>query len=324
MTVAILAFLIDCVIGDPKSAYHPVALIGHVISSLEQALYRVTDNSTQKFFAGFILTVLVLLISYDVPSTLMRFVNAFHLPHLSLAVEALLLSFTISPKSLAQAAMQIRALLMEKNIPEARHQVGYIVGRDTNKLDEEEIARATVETVAENITDGIISPLCFYLLGGLPLAYLYRAANTMDSMIGYKNAKYFWFGKAAARLDDVLNYIPARLTGCLLCLAALFLRLHVRAALKYWHRDAAKHPSPNGGHAEAPMAGALGIRLGGWNQYFGQRHFRAYMGEAKHPIGAKDIQQAVRMMYTATLLFLLLAYGLSIFLPKILTFFFAF
>ena len=202
-----------------------------------------------------------------------------------------------------------RNLLKDGELSEARRKVGWIVGRDTEKLSAPEASRAAIETVAENTVDGIISPLFFYLVGGLPLAVLYRAANTMDSMLGYKNAKYLYFGRVAARLDDVLNYIPARVTGALFVLAAFLLHFDGRRAWRILRRDAAKHPSPNGGHAEAPVAGALGIRLGGKNYYFGEPHFRAYMGEATRDIEADDIQKTVRLMYTVTVLFLLIAYG---------------
>ncbi|MDR1702569.1 MAG: adenosylcobinamide-phosphate synthase CbiB, partial [Sporomusaceae bacterium] len=201
--------------------------------------------------------------------------------------------------------------------------VSYIVGRDTARLDAPEITRATVETVAENIVDGIIAPLFYAMagsvlfsfaaadsellfsaaIGSTPLAFLYRAVNTMDSMLGYKNEKYRDFGMAAARVDDVFNYIPARLTGMLIVLAAFLLSYDAKGALRSILRDARKHPSPNSGFAEAGVAGALGVRLGGLNFYGGVSSFRAYMGEAKTPLRLEHIQAANRIMYVTTFLF---------------------
>ena len=228
----------------------------------------------------------------------------------TMAVEALLLAFTISPKSLAKAGRGIYALLLTNELDKARKAVGWIVGRDTEELDESEVARATVETIAENTVDGVIAPLFFFVIGGVPLAFLYRAANTMDSMIGYKNEKYLYFGKAAAKLDDVLNYIPARITAVLFIVSAWLLGFDSRNAMRMMQRDAAKHPSPNGGYAEATVAGALHIRLGGINSYFGKKSFRAYMGEAIERTAPKHIMESIRMMYTATVLFLIFAYAL--------------
>ena len=161
--------------------------------------------------------------------------------------------------------------------------------------------RATVETVAENTIDGILSPLFFFALGGAPLAACYRAANTLDSMIGYKNDKYLYFGRFAARLDDVLNYIPARIGALLYILMAALLRYDWKGAWRIVRRDASKHPSPNGGYAEAAVAGALGIRLGGYNSYFGKVSFRAYMGDPRHELGPGHIRQAVHLMYAVAL-----------------------
>lgn len=228
--------------------------------------------------AGLVVVLLVLLVVFNVLYLLYWGLDALGNPYVTMGAEALLLSFTICPRSLASAAEEIYTFLIHHHLGAAREKVGWIVGRDTDQLDEGEIVRATVETVAENTTDGIISPLFFYAIGGLPLAVLYRAVNTMDSMLGYKNEKYLYFGRPAARLDDICNFIPARITGLLFIIAAFFLRLDYGNAWRMMRRDAAKHPSPNGGYAEASVAGALDIRLGGYNSYFGKMTFRAYMG----------------------------------------------
>ncbi len=308
MLTAVIAFFIDCIVGDPRSSLHPVVLIGKLIAWLERCFYHPEDTNEKKLLLGGFLTLIVLVVCYEITWCILQLLALIPLPYVGMALEALLLSFMISPKSLAAAGMEIRALLKDGDLLNARKKVGWIVGRDTDRLSNLEVSRAAIETVAENTIDGIIAPLFFYLIGGLAFAVLYRAANTMDSMLGYKNAKYLYFGKVAARFDDVINYIPARLTGAFFVLAAFLLRFDARKAWRILRRDAKKHPSPNGGYAEAPVAGALGIRLGGNNYYFGKRHFRAYMGDATRDIKADDIQKTVRLMYTVTVLFLLFSY----------------
>ena len=304
MIAAVVAFLIDALIGDPRSKFHPVVLIGNLISALEKILRRDFDSPKTKIFKGGVLVCIVITISFLIGFGIETLTK--NIPGLVLQIffQASVLSFMISPRSLADAANEIYFLLTQENIILAREKVGWIVGRDTQNLNEAEIARATVETVAENTVDGIISPLFYFAIGGLPLAVTYRAINTMDSMLGYKNEKYFYFGRVAARLDDVANFIPARLTAILFIGAAIVLNLDFKNAFKMMKRDAQKHPSPNGGWAEATVAGALNIRLGGTNYYFGEPHFRAYMGEPNESLEAAHISGAVRMMYTATILFL--------------------
>ena len=308
MLTGIIAFLIDTIIGDPRTKYHPVVLMGKLIALLEHCFYRADDSDNKKFVMGIMLVIITLLISYEVAAAIMMLSYQIPFSWGSAAVGGLLLSFTISPNSLAKAGKGIYALLIMGELTEAREKVGWIVGRDTNDLDDAEIARATIETIAENTVDGIIAPLFFFVLGGVPLAVLYRAANTMDSMIGYKNEKYLYFGRGASKFDYVLNYIPARITAMLFLFSALILGFDYRNAYRIMQRDAAKHPSPNGGYAEATMAGALHIRLGGMNSYFGRKSFRAYMGDAMVLIVPQHIMAATRMMYTATVLFIIVLY----------------
>ena len=308
MLTAIIAFFMDMLIGDPNSRWHPVVLMGKLIGVLERWFYRESDSDGKKFAAGAMLVLITLLASYEAAAAVIML--SYQLPWEwgPAAAGGLLLSFTISPKSLAKAGKGIYTLLILGEIEKAREKVGWIVGRDTENLPEAEIVRATVETIAENTVDGIIAPLFFFVIGGVPMAVLYRAANTMDSMIGYKNDKYLYFGRAAARLDDVLNYIPARITGVLFVFAAWILGFDYRSGYRMMLRDAQKHPSPNGGYAEATVAGALHIRLGGVNSYFGRKSFRAYMGEAIELTAPKHIMECIRMMYTATVMFLIITY----------------
>ena len=304
MITAIVAFLIDALIGDPRSKLHPVVLIGNLISLLEKILRREVDSPAKKIVKGGVLVSAVVVITLFVGFAIETLSHEVPSLAAQIFIQALVLSFMISPRSLSDAGREIFYLLEQDNLPRAREKVSWIVGRDTQNLNEAEVARATVETVAENTVDGIISPLFYFAVGGLPLAVAYRAINTMDSMLGYKNDKYIYFGRVAARLDDVANFIPARLTGLLFIVAAFVLRLDWRNAFNMMKRDASKHPSPNGGWAEATVAGALNIRLGGVNYYFGQPHFRAYMGEPNEILEAAHILGAIRLMYTATILFL--------------------
>ena len=304
---AVVAFLIDALIGDPRSKFHPVVLMGNLISLMEKFLRRDSDGYVKKICMGGILVTAVLAVSYGVGVLILLLVNLAGSYTLKILVEALVLSFMISPRSLAEAGREIYFLLTRENLIEARRKVGWIVGRDTEHLNEAEVVRATIETVSENTVDGIISPLFYFAIGGLPLAIAYRAVNTMDSMLGYKNEKYLYFGRVAARLDDVANFIPARITAILFIVSAFILNLDYKKAFEMMKRDASKHPSPNGGYAEATVAGALNIQLGGINSYFGVPHFRAYMGDPIEPLNSQHILLTIRLMYTATIIFLTLA-----------------
>ena len=308
MITAILGFIADTLIGDPRSKLHPVVLIGQLIAGLEKLFYRETQSSRQKLVSGGILAMLVMVLTYEIVNAIELLLQNISNKYVIMAINGFLLSFTISPKSLANAGREIYDYLMVEDLENARYKVGWIVGRDTENLSPQEVSRAAIETVAENTVDGIISPLFFFLIGGLPLAYLYRAINTMDSMLGYKNDRYLYFGRVAARIDDVANYIPARITGIIFVVSAFVLRLNTTNSWKMLRRDASKHPSPNGGWAEASVAGALEIRLGGYNFYFGRETFRAYMGEPLQEMGPQHIMTCIQMMYTATILFLLLAH----------------
>jgi len=310
MITAILSFFIDTVVGDPGGKWHPVALIGRLIAFLERIFYRKEQGRNFQFLSGAIVVLLTICICYDLTAFLMHGIAFLPFTYADTILGAIILSFTICPRSLAKAGRDIYELLAQGNLAKAREAVGRIVGRDTRNLNDGEIARATVETIAENTNDGIIAPLFYFVIGGVPLAVMYRAVNTLDSMLGYHNERYEYFGKTAARLDDVFGYIPARITGVLFVLSAMLLGFDAHHALDTMRRDAAKHPSPNGGYCEASMAGALHIRLGGYNTYFGKKQFRAYMGEVLELVAPKHILESIRMMYTATVLFLLLAYFL--------------
>lgn len=308
--VPTLAFLLDTLLGDPHSSWHPVVLIGRLISAFEKLLYpRKAASPAWLFLSGTLVVVLVV----SVVGTLIWMLTEWAKetgPIMYVSVSAVILYFTISPRALLRDGAAISRLLNNRNLPDARHRLSWIVGRDTEDLEESDIARGVVETIAENTTDGVLSPLFWFLFAGPVGAACYRAANTMDSMLGYKNDRYLYFGRVAARLDDVLNYIPARLTFLLFITASALLGYDAKNAWRIGLRDAKKHPSPNGGYAEAPTAGALHVRLGGWNRYEGKPEFREYMGDADRPLTAMDIISSIKIMYTATILFLFLMTGI--------------
>lgn len=297
----IIAYILDRLIGDPKAIPHPVVLIGNSISKLEKIIRKCEFKNLK--VAGLLFPLLIVGGTYLIVSLLLELSKLVH-PFLFLFIQILLISSTIATKGLADAGLGIYHLLAKKDLEQARFSLSMIVGRDTKNLDEAEITRGTVETVAENIVDAIISPLFFALIGGAPLAMAYRATNTLDSMIGYKNEKYIDLGWASARLDDILNFIPARITGLLLIVASLLLRLDAKTAFTIIMRDAKLHPSPNSGIPESAVAGALQIQLGGTNYYKGIPSHRAVMGDWYRPLQADDILKTVKMMKASVNVFI--------------------
>lgn len=308
--VLVTAYLIDRVVGDPRSLPHPVVIIGWWISRLEWLIRTCVKQEKHLKAAGVLFPLLIVAGSYAVV-WLIIWAGALVSPWLSFALSAWLISTTIATKGLADAGLEIMRHLQAGDIPAARRSLSMVVGRDTEHLDEAEICRGAVETVAENIVDAIVSPLIYAAIGGAPLAMAYRAANTLDSMLGYKNEKYRNLGWASARFDDVANYIPARLTALLLLAASWLLRLDVRQSWQIIRRDAHLHPSPNSGLPEAAVAGALGVQLGGLNTYQGVPSERARLGDARRPLRPEDIRMTVRLMYGASLLCLLVCLGIA-------------
>ncbi|MFZ5943607.1 MAG: adenosylcobinamide-phosphate synthase CbiB [Bacillota bacterium] len=302
----ILAYLIDLIIGDPEKIPHPVVLIGTLISKLERILYNPQHNDTRKFLYGAFLVILVSLIAYSFTWLLIYSLNSIHYL-LGLAASIWIISTTIAVKGLANAGAGIAKVLSKGNLSCARKELGFIVGRDTGELDEKEIIRGTVETIAENIVDGVTSPLFFALLGGAPLAIAYRAVNTMDSMLGYKNDRYLYFGRAAARLDDIINFIPARLTGLCISLVSLAIPgISGRNSIKILLRDARNHPSPNSGFAESAVSGALQVRLGGLNYYQGIPSQRPFIGDEINPLDISAIKNSIVILYSVSAVWVLL------------------
>ncbi|OKP91471.1 adenosylcobinamide-phosphate synthase CbiB [Paenibacillus sp. P32E] len=303
--ILLAAYVLDRIIGDPRTIPHPVVLMGKAITALERLIRRFCTQPRTLKPAGILLPLLVAGGAWGVTAALLLLLSRVS-PGLGWAAEVWLIATTIASKGLKDAGMAVYVELRKGDIPAARTALGMIVGRDTTKLESPDIVRGTVETVAENIVDAIISPLFFALLGGAPLAMAYRAVNTLDSMVGYKNDKYRDLGWASARLDDVANYIAARMTAVLLVLCACLLRLDWRSSWRIVRRDARSHPSPNSGFPESAVAGALGIRLGGENVYHGVATFRAYMGDPLRTMEPGDIILASRLMMWSSAIFVCL------------------
>jgi adenosylcobinamide-phosphate synthase len=277
----ISAFVLDLVLGDPRWLPHPVVLMGKAISSGERLLR--TAKPRRDFLLGGVLSFgLVALAALTAWSLLAIFER---LPFwLSFVTATMLASTTLATRSLLEAIKKIEAPLRAEDLIAARRNLSHIVGRETSQLSCEKVMRAGLECLAESTCDGIVAPLFYLFLGGVPLAMAYKAASTLDSMIGYRTEKYFYFGKCAARLDDALNFIPARLTAILIVIAGGLLRLHALGALRIAWRDHANHLSLNAGYPEAALAGAFGIRLGGPSVYFGQLVDKPYLGDDDRPV----------------------------------------
>lgn len=294
--ILFFAFLTDQIIGDPPNIPHPVVLMGKIIDYLEKKLNH--GSAQNRHIRGVVLTVILAGGSFFLAWGLLRIAEAFH-PYIRYALEIYLVSTTIASKSLIEAGKGVLSELQNSNLEQARIRLSWLVSRDTSNSSEADLVRGTIETLAENFVDGILSPLFFAALGGAPLAMAFKAVSTLDSMVGYRNERYEKFGWAAARSDDWANYLPARLCVPILLAAGTVFKQPVKYAWNIWRRDAAKHPSPNGGNPESIVAGLLGIRLGGVNIYHGKEHYRAEMGEAKHISTFQDIIHCLSLIRVA-------------------------
>ena len=302
-----LAYLLDIIVGDPPRVPHPVVIIGKAISVLEGILY--SPGRVRGLLGGAFMALTVVASAYAAGAGLLHLLRSIN-PWLASIAEIWIISTTLAARGLAGAARDVLDPLTRSDLPAARIMVGRIVGRETASMDTRGVVRATVETVAENTVDGVIAPLFYALVGGAPLALAYRAVNTLDSMVGYKNERYMYFGRFSARLDDAANYIPARISGLMILAAAWITGRRAGAALRAVLRDAGRHPSPNSGIPEAAVAGSLGVRLGGFNVYGGRQSFRQHMGDEIYPLEPSHIRQAVDLMYMSS--FLALAAGLIV------------
>ena len=303
-------FVLDAIFGDPAWLPHPVVYMGKAISVLEKGLRaRLPKTPEGELWGGRILAFCLPVGTLALTSLVCIGAAALH-PLLGLAVQMFWCGQALAAKGLVQESMNVYRELTKPDLPAARIAVSRIVGRDTEALTAEGVTKAAVETVAENASDGVIAPLFYMLLGGAPLALTYKAINTMDSMVGYKNTQYLYFGRAAAKLDDVANYLPSRIAALLWVAAAALTGKDARSAWRIWRRDRRNHASPNSAQTESACAGALGVQLAGPAYYFGEYYPKPTIGDPLRPIEPKDILRADRMMYAESLL--ALALGLLI------------
>ena len=302
----LLGFLLDCLLGDPHGLPHPVVGIGKLISLLEKGLRRIFPKTRAgEMTAGGILWVLTVAVSFLVPLGIL-WLCGLASPILRIAAESVMCWQVLAAKSLKQESMKVYTALKTGTIEDARCAVSMIVGRDTQKLDDKAVTRAAVETVAENCSDGVIAPMLYFALGGAPLAFAYKAVNTMDSMLGYVEMPYKNIGCIPAKLDDVFNYIPARLSGLAMLLAGGLLGLNFKNGWKIFKRDRYNHASPNSAQTESVCAGLLGVRLAGDAWYHGVLHKKKYIGDALREITPEDIPLSCKLMYGTTVLMLVL------------------
>ena len=306
--------LLDLIIGDPYNIPHPIKAIGSLISALEKKLYinagEIPGDERNRALKrrGTQLCIIVLVITFLCTAAALIAAYMIH-PYAGAVAEAILTCYILAGRCLCDESMKVSRYLKEGDLETARIFLSMIVGRDTDKLDEKGVIRAAVETVAENASDGVIAPLLYTFIGGQVAGLLYKAVNTMDSMIAYHNERYEYFGKTAAAADDALNYLPSRLCALLFCAAAFFAPFaNVTDAYHIWRRDRHKHQSPNSAQSESACAGALGIRLGGPCSYKGVPSMHPYLGDEKRPMCVKDIARANILMFTASALLVILLY----------------
>ncbi len=303
-TVFLGAYIIDIIVGDPRWFPHPVAIIGRWTRFVEGKIRACITPASEKkggIVLWFSVVIPTFFITYGITEVF------FSIGHLfGMIIIALLASLTLATRSLYEESRVVIDALRCKDIEEARKSLSMIVGRDTANLDEAEILRAVIETVSENLSDGIVAPMFYLTVGGLPLAMTYKAVNTLDSMVGYKDAKYMDIGCFSAKMDDVLNWIPARITGFIITIASFILGFKWRDSWRIMRRDGRNHTSPNSGIPEAAVAGALGIQLGGKISYFGKIAYKPTIGDKLKETDTKDVKNAWAIMFTSSLLTALL------------------
>ena len=300
-----IAYVLDLIFGDPQNIIHPVQIIGKMINIGEKSLLgkKYKSDRKYKFFAGMMLNITVISLTYGITYLIHRTSEN----SIILTVAEIYLMYTVfSINSLAREGNRVYNILKEGNIERARKDLSYLVSRDTGAMDEKMIIRSTMETISENTVDGIVAPMLYMFLGGLPLSMTYKAINTFDSMVGYKNEKYMDFGKFSAKLDDVANFIPARITGILIVIASMILGYDYKNSLKIFIRDRKNHSSPNSGHAEAGVAGALGVQFGGRVSYFGKEVDKPVIGDKIKDFELEDIKKNIKIMYAASFLSLVM------------------
>ena len=303
-----LGDMIDLLIGDPHWLYHPIRIVGNLISLLEKwlrALFPKTEKG--ELTAGVFLVILTSGLTTAAAAGILYAGYLIH-PAVKFGLEVLMCYQLLATRALRDESMKVYEKLKENDLEGSRYAVSMIVGRDTKNLDDIGVTKAAVETVAENTSDGILAPMLFMVIGGPVLGFFYKAVNTMDSMVGYKNEKYLYFGRAAAKFDDILNYIPARISAWMMIFSCLFSGLDAKEAYRIYKRDRYNHASPNSAQTEAVMAGALHIQLAGDAWYFGKLYKKKTIGDAVRAVEYEDIRRANRLLYV-TSFFTILLFG---------------
>ncbi len=312
VVVVITAFILDFIIGDPQNPFHPIRLIGFVISSFVKLYKRLhIQNSSVQFLYGMIMNIITIALFFGSTFLLVRGLYGINW-YLGIIIESILCYFMLSARALYKEGEKLTKEIKKKDIEGARKKLSYIVGRDTKNLSFEQITKATIETIAENFSDGVVAPLLCMFIGGAPLAIAYKTVNTFDSMVGYKNETYEYLGKFSAKLDDVVNYIPARLSAGCMIVAAAIKKQSAKEAYRIYKRDRYNHTSPNSAHTEAACAGALGIQLGGTSTYKGKVVEKPTMGDDKNAPRVEYIMEAAKLMYTSAVVALILFAGASV------------
>ena len=306
MTISLVAlvmgYILDLIFGDPYWMPHPVRFIGNLISILEKVIRRFMPKTKRgEYIGGIILTVMVVSISMVIPLVIILMAKSIN-TYLALTVETFMCYQILATKSLKVESMKVYDELAKNDLPSARKAVSMIVGRDTKDLTFSGVAKAAVETVAENTSDGIIAPMIFIAIGGAPMGFFYKAINTMDSMVGYKNERYINFGRFAAKLDDVVNYLPARISAYQMILSSFFLKYDYKNAFKIYKRDRYNHASPNSAQTESVCAGALDVQLAGNAYYFGKLYEKPTIGDDIREINYDDIKKANRLLYCTSII----------------------
>lgn len=307
------AYIADWILGDPSGFPHPVRLIGWAIQFLENKFLARGDSSVKQRLLGIVLALFIVLGVCASTYAIMRTVEWIH-PVLFFIATVFFAYTVLASRDLYDEVKRVIKALEKGDLIRARKEVGFLVGRDTDHLDEKEVCRALIETVSENTSDGIVAPLFYLAIGGPPLAMAYKALNTLDSMVGYKNERYLYFGWASARADDLANFIPARMTALFFVIASFILRKDWKGAWKVVWRDGRKSASPNSGYPEAAVAGALGIQLGGENSYFGIREERPFIGKPETPITLEKVRESVRLMTMTSLIAVMITILLTVFI----------
>ena len=302
----VIGFLVDCFLGDPHSIKHPVQRIGSFITFMEGKCRKLAKNHEKKevVFGGVLLAATVIL-SYMVVWGILKIAGLLN-PILRMIIEIWFIYRILAAKSLMVETRKVYKKLKEHDLDGARKELSYLVGRDTEQLTEEEVIKATVETIAENTSDGIIAPLFFIAIGGAPLGMAYKAVNTLDSMVGYRNEKYEYIGKCSARCDDICNFIPARISALLMLAVAAVLGYDGKKGVEVYARDRWKHLSPNSAQTESVVAGVLNIQLGGTHNYFGKPVEKPTIGDNIRQAKIEDIKRSHLFMYGSTILMILL------------------